>query len=45
VLHAGEISAVFDNTGPERLSRAALTEAMTTDARFVRPRPDQEVPA
>jgi ribose transport system ATP-binding protein len=33
VLHAGEISAVFDNTGQERPTRAALTEAMTTDAR------------
>jgi ABC-type sugar transport system ATPase subunit len=45
VLHAGEVSAVFDNTGPERLSRAALTEAMTTDARPVHRRRDQEVPA
>ena len=45
VLHAGEVSAVFDNTGPERLSRAALTQAMTTDARSVPSRRDQEVPA
>jgi ABC-type sugar transport system ATPase subunit len=45
VLHAGEISAVFDNTGPERLSRAALTEAMTTDARSMSHRRNQEVPA
>ena len=45
VLHAGEISAVFDNTGPERLSRAALTEAMTTDARTFSHRRNQEAPA
>lgn len=45
VLHAGEVSAVFDNTGPERPSRAALTEAMTTDARHLQHRRDQEVPA
>jgi ABC-type sugar transport system ATPase subunit len=43
VLHAGEVTAVFDNTGAERLSRAALTEAMTTDARTPDPRRDQEV--
>jgi ABC-type sugar transport system ATPase subunit len=45
VLHAGEVSAVFDNTGPVRPSRAALTEAMTTDARHLHHQRDQEVPA
>ena len=45
VLHAGEVSAVFDNTGGGRLDRAALTEAMTTDARSRQPRRNQEVPA
>ncbi|TFV59820.1 sugar ABC transporter ATP-binding protein [Geodermatophilus sp. DF01-2] len=45
VLHAGEVSAVFDNTGSERPSRAAVTEAMTTDARSHAHLPDQETSA
>ena len=42
VLHGGEVSAVFDNTGPRRPTRTDLTEAMTTDARHLRDSSDQE---
>ena len=45
VLHAGEVTAVFDNTGPNRPTRAELTEAMTTGAHSSHDRNDQEVPA
>ncbi|MGH8963008.1 MAG: sugar ABC transporter ATP-binding protein [Jatrophihabitantaceae bacterium] len=45
VLHAGEVSTVFDNFGEHRPSRAALTEAMTTDARTHGSGLHKEVPA
>ncbi len=45
VLHAGEVSTVFDNFGEHRPSRAALTEAMTTDARTRDSGRHSEVPA
>lgn len=45
VLHAGEVSAVFDNCGETRPSLAALTEAMTTDARAYTAEHHEEVPA
>ena len=37
VMHAGEVTQIFDNSGPDRPSRAAITESVAADPRLRTP--------